>query len=91
MKKVYAVSWKRPPSNYVKLNTNANVSQNRAYGDGLLRNSEGCLIFAFYKEFGEMDVLREESLSLLHGLRLCKEITKGSLLVEVDLSVWFIC
>ena len=35
-KKVYVVSWKQPPPHYVKLNTDANVSQNRAYGGGLL-------------------------------------------------------
>ena len=34
-------------------------------------NTEGKLIFAFYKEFGEVDVLTTESLALLHGLQLC--------------------
>ena len=66
--RVLAVSWKRPPSQYFTLNTDASVSHGRAYGGGLLRDSDGRLIFAFYKEFGELDVLAVESASLLYGL-----------------------
>ena len=45
---------------------------------------EGRLIFAFYKEFGEVDVLIAESLSLLHGLQLCRNAQVQCLLVEVN-------
>ena len=78
------MSWKRPPAHHVKLNTDASVSHNRAFGGGLLRDFAGRLIFVYYKEFGEMDVLLAESSSLLHGLQLCKELDMGPLLVEVD-------
>ncbi|XP_071909662.1 uncharacterized protein [Coffea arabica] len=64
----HAVSWKRPPLHHVKLNTDTSVFLDRAHRDGLLRDSEGRLIFAYYKEFGEIDVLRAESASLLYGL-----------------------
>ncbi|XP_071933854.1 uncharacterized protein [Coffea arabica] len=75
---------KRPPQFCVKLNTDGSVTQNRAYGGRLLRDSDGRLLFAFHKEFEDTDVLGAESLALLHGLRLCTGLVTGSLLVEVD-------
>nr|XP_027088717.1 uncharacterized protein LOC113710068 [Coffea arabica] len=81
---VLPVSWKWPPFQYVKLNTDASVVHGRGAGGGLLRDHEGKVIFAFYKEFGETDVLTAESLALLHGLRLCSIAFKGRLLVEAD-------
>ena len=83
-KSVQAVSWNRPPLHHVKLNTDASVAHKRAYGGGLLRDSDGHLIFAYYKEFGELDVLLAESASLLHGFQLCRDLATGPLLVEVD-------
>ena len=71
---------------FVKLNTNASVSNGKASRAGLLRDHEERLIFAFYKEFGEVDVLTAESLALLHGLQLCKNARTLGLLVEVDLG-----
>ncbi|XP_027157989.1 uncharacterized protein LOC113759610 [Coffea eugenioides] len=62
----------------------ASVSHKRAYRGGLLRDSDGRLIFAYYKEFRELDVLMAESSSLLHGLQLCRDLARGPLLVEVD-------
>ncbi|XP_027174456.1 uncharacterized protein LOC113774088 [Coffea eugenioides] len=78
------VSWQRPSPHYYKLNTDASVYQGRASGGGLLRNMDGNLVFAFYKEFGESDVLMAESLSLMHDLLLCSERQAQNLLVEVD-------
>nr|XP_027071886.1 uncharacterized protein LOC113696707 [Coffea arabica] len=78
------VSWQRPSPHYYKLNTDASVYQGRALGGGLLRNMDGNLVFAFYKEFGESDVLMAESLSLMHDLLLCSERQAQNLLVEVD-------
>ena len=66
------MAWRWPAHSFVKLNTDSNVLQGHAYGGGLLRDHEGRLIFAYYKEFGEADVLMAESLSLLYGLRICK-------------------
>ena len=55
---VLPVSWKRPPFQYVKLNTDVSVVHGRGAGGGLLRDHEGKVIFAFYKEFGETESLR---------------------------------
>ncbi|XP_071923228.1 uncharacterized protein [Coffea arabica] len=42
------------------------------------------MIFAYYKEFGECDVLMAEGLSFLHGLRLCLQRWLNHVWVEVD-------
>ena len=70
----------------MKLNTDVSVGHGQGAGRGLLRDQEGKIIFAFYKEFGEVDVLTAESLALLHGLQLCSMDFQGRLLVEVDLE-----
>ena len=50
----------------------------------MLRDSDGRLIFAYYKEFGETNVRFTENLSLLHGFQLCQWELEGKLIVEVD-------
>ncbi|XP_027171546.1 uncharacterized protein LOC113771125 [Coffea eugenioides] len=82
-----AVSWKRPQPPLFKLNTNASVSQGRATGGGILRDSSGRVVFAFYKEFGDTKVLTAEGLALLQGLQFCQERQVQGLLVEVDSQV----
>nr|XP_027088615.1 uncharacterized protein LOC113709967 [Coffea arabica] len=81
------VSWSRPPPRQSKLNTDASVVNGRAAGGGVLRDSDGRLIFAFYKEFGEKGVLEAEAMALQEGLREC--VTRGAqgVLVEVDSAV----
>ena len=61
----------------------------------MLQDHESKLIFAFYKEFGEVDVLTAESLALLHGLLFCNSGRVQRLLVEMDLAglvqYWLLC
>nr|XP_027124110.1 uncharacterized protein LOC113740785 [Coffea arabica] len=78
------ISWLPSPEGVVKLNTDASVTRGRVSGGGLLRDHEGRLIFAFYKEFGEVDVLTAESSALLQGLLFCTGVRIQQLLVEVD-------
>lgn len=82
-----AVSWDKPPPGSLKLNTNASVVQQVAARGGLVRNHQGEVVFAFYKEFGDVDVLAAESLSLLFGLTLCVQRGMDGFAVEVDLAV----
>ncbi|XP_071920627.1 uncharacterized protein [Coffea arabica] len=79
-----AIAWVKPLPGVLKLNSDASVNQGRASGGGLLRDSQGKLIFAFYKEFGEQDVLSAESLALLFGLNLCLQRGLRPSVVEVD-------
>ena len=43
----------------------------------------GLSFFAFYKEFGNVDVLMAEALALLHGLHICYEQGLAPLVLEV--------
>ncbi|XP_027118631.2 uncharacterized protein [Coffea arabica] len=79
-----AIPWEKLPLGVLKFNSDASVNQGRAAGRGLLRDYQGKVIFAFYKEFGEQDVLAAESLALLFGLQLCLQRGFRPSLVEVD-------
>nr|XP_027062972.1 uncharacterized protein LOC113689393 [Coffea arabica] len=59
----------------------------RAIGGGILRSVEGDLVFAFYKEFGDQDVLMAEALTLLEGLMLCRQGNHQTCQIEVDSRV----
>lgn len=62
----------------------ASVHAFRVTGGGLLRTFEGKLIFAFYKEFGDVDVLLAEALTLVAGLQCCYDRNIKGFLAEVD-------
>ncbi|XP_071906020.1 uncharacterized protein [Coffea arabica] len=68
-----AIAWTKPPCGKLKLNSDASVIQGKATGGGLLRDYQGKLIFAFYKEFGDQGVLEAECMALLVGLQLCHQ------------------
>ena len=76
--------------NYFKLNTDASVIFAWAFGGGILRTHNGKLVFAFYKEFGEVDVLIFEALSLLWGLKLCQERGVREFTMKTDSSSCFL-
>lgn len=82
-----AVSWDKPPPGSLKLNTDASVMQQVAAGGRLVRNHQEEVIFAFYQEFSDVDVLAAESLSLLFGLTLCVQRGMDGFAVEVDSAV----
>ncbi|XP_071917253.1 uncharacterized protein [Coffea arabica] len=79
-----SISWRKPPRDAVKLNTDASVVASCATGEGLLRTFEGKLVFAFYKEFGDVDVLMAEALALVAGLQCCRYRNFKQILVEAD-------
>ena len=78
------VTWTKPPAQQYKLNTDASMVNGRASGGGVLCNSNGRLVFNFYKEFGERRDLQAKELTVLEGLKECA--TKGirEVMVEVD-------
>nr|XP_027088493.1 uncharacterized protein LOC113709836 [Coffea arabica] len=83
-KDVAPVAWKKSPPGWLKLNTDASVLHGRASGGGVLRDHCGKVCFAYYKEFGELDMLEAETQSLLHGLQLCADREVRALTVESD-------
>lgn len=81
------VTWAKPPPLRYKLNTDASVVNGRASGGGVLRDSFGRVIVAFYKEFGKKGVLQAEALVVLEGLLICAAKGLQGILVEVDSAV----
>nr|XP_027077000.1 uncharacterized protein LOC113700749 [Coffea arabica] len=81
-----AFPWAKPTGQAVKLNTDASVVRGRSSGGRVVRSAEGNLVFAFYKEFGEKDVLSSEALALLEGLRYCQDSNLTGVIAEVDSS-----
>ena len=65
-----AVCWNKLPLGLFNLNADASVILGKASGGDVLRDHDGKLVFAFFKEFGEQDVLMAKSSSLLYGLQL---------------------
>ncbi|XP_027171434.1 uncharacterized protein LOC113771000 [Coffea eugenioides] len=78
------VAWIKPPSPVLKLNTDACVTAAGAFGGGVVRSSEGKMIFAFYKEFGEASVVHAEALAVLTGLLHCQEMRLTRVRAESD-------
>nr|XP_027090418.1 uncharacterized protein LOC113711451 [Coffea arabica] len=58
-----AISWRKPPRGAVKLNTDASVSNGLAKGGGVVRDFEGKMLGAFYKEFGNVRWYMRKGLS----------------------------
>ena len=81
------VSWEKPLTGWLKLNSDASVINGKAAGGGVLRDHWGRVVWAYYKEFGDLDVLAAEAQSLLFGLQLCVERGVSSLIVESDSRV----
>ncbi|XP_027171611.1 uncharacterized protein LOC113771199 [Coffea eugenioides] len=79
-----AISWMKPPRGSFKLNTDASVINGLAKGGGVVRDSEGKMIGAFYEKFGEYEVVYAEGLALCSGLQWCMGAGLSGILVEVD-------
>ncbi|XP_027103135.1 uncharacterized protein [Coffea arabica] len=86
-KAVVPVSWEKPSPGHLKLNTDASVLIGKAAGGGVLRDHDGRVISAYYKEFGDLGVLEAEAQALLEGLQMCAERETGALTVESDSKV----
>ncbi|XP_071928141.1 uncharacterized protein [Coffea arabica] len=86
-KAVALVSWEKLPPGGFKLNTDASVLHGRAAGGGVLRDHCGRVIFAYYKEFGELDVLEAEAQSFRDDLHICANWAVCTLTVESESKV----
>ena len=78
---------KKPPPGWFKLNTDASVIHGRASGGGVVRDHCGRVIFAYYREFGELDVLEAEAQSFRDDLHICANWAVCTLTVESESKV----
>ena len=82
--KLLLVQRVRPPANLYKLNSDASLREGCAVGAVVVRDCEGKLVFAGYKEFGDVEVLVAKVLALLVTLRMCAKRGFARFLIKVD-------
>lgn len=65
--KSHVVSWDKPNTDQLMLNTNTSDTQNLVTSRGILWDSNEKVIGTFYKEFGKCDVINVEGCALFYG------------------------
>ena len=80
------IRWMVPPMGYVKLNVDGSSLGNPgdAGGGGLIRDSEGRLLYGFSTFYGWQTNMSAEAMALLEGLQLCKSHGFPHVEIEID-------
>ncbi|GKB51119.1 non-LTR retroelement reverse transcriptase [Tanacetum coccineum] len=83
------IRWVAPPLGWVLLNTDEVSRGNpvEAGGGGILRDSRGCFLRAFAKNYGICTVTRSEILALLRGIIMARDVGIRKLIIKVDSQV----
>ena len=84
---IQQIQWLAPGPGMVKFNIDGCSKGNPGVsgGGGILRNSAGCMVFAFSGYLGRCTNLQAEAKALLIGLQLCVQRGfMGNLMVETD-------
>ena len=81
-----AVAWQKPPTGWVKLNTDGSSFGNpgQSGGGGLLRDAEGRWIIGFARNYGNLNSIMAELWAFRDGLLLAKDQEIENLIVEID-------
>ncbi|GAA0165793.1 hypothetical protein LIER_40058 [Lithospermum erythrorhizon] len=83
-KQIRLLSWEKPQEGQLKLNIDAAYKDGRAGYGGIIRNSQGQLVFAFGVQGCSSSALQAEVESLLGCLRRCVSEGYDKLHIEVD-------
>ncbi|XP_058106054.1 uncharacterized protein LOC131249355 [Magnolia sinica] len=80
------VKWARPPPGWIKLNVDGSSRGNPCVsgGGGVTRDSQGQVIFAFYRNYGHASKTTVETQAILDGIILCSKLGLSSIVVESD-------
>nr|XP_027093628.1 uncharacterized protein LOC113714028 [Coffea arabica] len=81
------VHWIRPPEGFCKLKFDGSLVDQQGGGGGILRDSNGRMIFAFSEGYTGVTSLQAEARALCTGLELCTLLDVTALLVEGDSKV----
>ena len=90
-KVVCTVSWKKPPLEWCKLNTDrASFGKSgKVGGGGIIRDSEGRWVKSFARSIGFTTSITVEFWALRDGLLLANQIGVQNLVIELDAKVMF--
>ena len=80
------IGWKRPPSSWMKLNTDGSVigETGPAGAGGILRDALGNWVAGFTTYLDGCMIDEAESLALIHGLKMAWNLGARKIIVETD-------
>uniref|UniRef100_M1CEJ8 RNase H family protein n=1 Tax=Solanum tuberosum TaxID=4113 RepID=M1CEJ8_SOLTU len=86
--RVWKVNWERPPPNILQLNTDGSALSNpgKIGGGGILRDSQGDMIYAYIVSSGTGPNNLAEVQAAAHGLYWCTHHGYKTIILEVDLE-----
>ncbi|KAL2481643.1 Uncharacterized protein Adt_34609 [Abeliophyllum distichum] len=85
------VFWRTPPVRSYKINTDGCVKDGVASGGGIIRDSSGQCIRAFFSFYGDCTILEAELRAILDGIILAQRLGLSVLWVESDSTLAIHC
>ncbi|KAL2462072.1 RNase H domain-containing protein [Abeliophyllum distichum] len=85
------VFWRTPPVGSYKINTDGCVKDGFASGGGIIRDSSGQCIRAFFSFYGDCTILEAELRAILDGIILAQRLGLSVLWVESDSTLAIHC
>ncbi|KAL2540625.1 RNase H domain-containing protein [Abeliophyllum distichum] len=85
------VFWRTPPVGSYKINTDGCVNDGVASGGGIIRDSSGQCIRAFFSFYGDCTILEAELRAILDGIILAQRLGLSVLWVESDSTLAIHC
>ncbi|KAL2462289.1 RNase H domain-containing protein [Abeliophyllum distichum] len=85
------VFWRTPPVGSYKINTDGCVKDGVASGGGIIRDSSGQCIRAFFSFYGDCTILEAELRAILDGIILAQRLGLSVLWVESDSTLAIHC
>ncbi|KAH0695796.1 hypothetical protein KY289_013278 [Solanum tuberosum] len=84
--RIWQISWRKPPQNILKLNTDGSALNNpgKIGGGGILRDHTGELVYAFTIPLGSGSNNQAETLAASHRIEWCLQHGYKKILLEVD-------
>lgn len=87
--RVIAVYWKKPPINWVKINTNGAFCQfsKKASVGGVIRDADGRILRGFKSYIGRASILYAELTGIWQGLKISKDMGLHNVMIKSDSKV----
>ncbi|KAL0015728.1 hypothetical protein SO802_002797 [Lithocarpus litseifolius] len=76
--------WRKPPLGWFKLNIDASVTDHKAGGGGLVRDSEGQWVQGFARHIASTSILMVELWALRDGIHNAKNLHIHNLIINMD-------
>lgn len=78
------VAWQRPPFTHLNLNIDASVKNQVARVGGVVRDTNGDVVFAFADSLNPGEILAAELEGIFKGIQLCRDRNLWNIILETD-------